>query len=133
MSDTAKTDRRHWCGRIASGLVVAVLLSDAAVQILVPSLAGPMLSEGGFDPAFAPLLGAIMIACAIVYAVPATTMLGAILITGFVGGAICTHVRMGEIGSPPEFLSLLLGLLTWGGLYLREPRLGVLLPIRRYS
>ena len=68
-------------------------------------------------------MGPIILACAILYAIPATAVLGAILVTGFLGGAICAHVRIGELGSPPEIISLLLGAMTWGGLYLRDPRI----------
>ncbi len=71
-----------------------------------------------------------MVACAVLYAIPAINVLGAILVTGFLGGAICAHVRLGELGSPPEVILLLLGLMTWGGLYLREPRIRAILPIR---
>src|SRR5258708_12652050 len=55
------------------------------------------------------VVGPIILACAILYAIPATAVLGAILVTGFLGGAICAHVRIGELGSPPEIISLLLG------------------------
>ena len=70
-----------------------------------------------------------MLACAILYAIPRTAVLGAILTTGFLGGAICTHFRLGEIGSPPQLISLLLGVMTWGGLYLRDSRIRTLLPL----
>ncbi|WP_110675311.1 DoxX family protein [Salinicola sp. RZ23] len=131
MAKRAKPDRLSWIGRSASALVIAALLMDAAVQFFVPSLASGMLREMGFAPAIAPVLGTIMAICALLYAIPATAFLGAILVTGFLGGAICAHVRLGEIGSPPELLSLLLGLLAWGGLYLRDRRLHSLLPIRQ--
>src|SRR5277367_3067844 len=55
----------------------------------------------------------------------------AILVTGFLGGAICAHVRIGELGSPPEIISLLLGAMTWGGLYARDPRIRAILPLIR--
>jgi hypothetical protein len=67
----------------------------------------------------------------ILYAIPATAVLGAILVTGFLGGAICAHVRIGELGSPPEIISLLLGPMTWGGLYARDPRIRAILPLIR--
>ncbi|PRX10907.1 UNVERIFIED_ORG: DoxX-like protein [Martelella mediterranea] len=126
-----RPDRLHWIGRVASTLVVAALLMDASIQFFVPELATSMLRDAGFTPAIAPVLGMIMAACALLYALPATAFLGAILATGFLGGAICAHARLGEIGSPPELISLLLGLLAWGGLYLRDRRLRPLLAIRR--
>jgi hypothetical protein len=72
-----------------------------------------------------------MLACAILYAIPATSVLGAILVTGFLGGAICAHVRIAELGSPPELISLLLGVMTWGGLYARDARIRAILPLVR--
>ncbi|WP_204312001.1 DoxX family protein, partial [Escherichia coli] len=76
----------------------------------------------------APVLGTIMLICAVLYALPQTATLGAIVVTGFLGGAICTHVRLGEFGSPPQVICLLLGLMAWGGLYLRDTRIRALLP-----
>ena len=77
------------------------------------------------------VVGPIILACAILYAIPATAVLGAILVTGFLGGAICAHVRIGELGSPPELISFALGALTWGGLYARDPRIRAVLPLIR--
>lgn len=130
MSDTRYSDGLLWLGRGASGLAVVALLADGIVQFLVPALAGPMLDEAGFDTGIAPILGIVMAGCAVLYALPKTAMLGAIVTTGFLGGAICTHVRLGEIASPPEIISLILGVLVWGGLWLRDLRLRALLPIR---
>ncbi|MGB8423641.1 DoxX family protein, partial [Paraburkholderia sp.] len=65
------------------------------------------------------------------YAIPATAVLGAILVTGYLGGAICAHVRIGELGSPPEIISLVLGALTWGGLCARNFRIRAILPLIR--
>ncbi|PRX02128.1 UNVERIFIED_ORG: DoxX-like protein [Martelella mediterranea] len=131
MPERVKADRLLWIGRSASALVIVALLLDASVQFFIPDLAAGMLGEAGFATTIAPVLGMIMVACAVLYAIPTTSFLGAILITGFLGGAICAHLRLGEFGSLPELLSLLLGLLAWGGLYLRDPRLRDLLPIRR--
>lgn len=120
-----------WTGRSLSALVVVALLVDGAMQLLAPLRVAGMLQETGFAMNLTPTLGAIMVGCAVVYAVRATAVLGAILVAGFLGGAICAHVRLGELGSPPELISLLLGALAWGGLYLRDARLRALLPLRR--
>ena len=117
-----------WIGRILSALVVLALLADAGMQFLAPQFLKAEMEASGFSPSLAMPLGVIMIACALFYAVPRTAMFGAILITGFLGGAIATHFRMGEIGSPPQLICLLLGAMTWGGLYLRVPPLRALLP-----
>ena len=120
-----------WAGRMMSGVVVAALAADGAIQLFAPAQIASMLQETGFAMDLTRVVGPIILACAILYAVPATSVLGAILVTGFLGGAICAHVRMGELGSPPELVSLLLGALTWSGLYMRDPRIRALLPIVR--
>ena len=89
------------------------------------------MRETGFAMDLTRVVGPIILACAILYAVPVTAVLGAILVTGFLGGAICAHVRIGELGAPPEIISLLLGAMTWGGLYLRNPRIRAILPLIR--
>lgn len=103
MSERAKPDRMVWIGRSASALVIAALLMDASVQFFVPDLAADMLRDAGLASAIAPVPGTIMVAC----------------------------VRLGQPGSPPELISLLLGLLAWVGIYLRDRRLHSLLPIRQ--
>ena len=123
--------RALWAGRVMSGLVVAALAADGAVQLFAPAQIASMLRETGFATDMTRVVGPIILACAILYAIPATAILGAILVTGFLGGAICAHVRIGELGSPPELISLLLGALTWGGLYARDPRIRALLPLIR--
>ena len=102
-----------WAGRIMSAIVVIVLVADATIQLFVPAQIAGMLQETGFAMDLTRVVGPITLACAILYAIPATAVLGAILVTGFLGGAICAHVRIGELGSPPEIISLLLGAMTW--------------------
>lgn len=121
--------RSLWAGRTMSAFVVIVLVADSAVQLFAPARIESMLQETGFAMDVTHVVGPIILACVILYAIPATAVLGAILVTGFLGGAICAHVRIGELGSPPELFSLLLGAMTWGGLYLRDPRIRALLPI----
>jgi DoxX-like family len=123
--------RARWAGRMMSTFVVIALGADGAIQVFAPARIADMLRETGFAMELTRIVGPIVLACAILYAVPATAVLGAILVTGFLGGAICAHVRIGELGSPPELISLLLGALTWGGLYARDPRVRALLPLVR--
>jgi len=117
-------------GRVLSGLVVAALLADAAVNLFAPHLLAANMEAEGFPVAMASSLGLIMLTCALLYALPRTAFLGAILITGFFGGAICVHVRIGEIGSPRQIICLLLAAVAWGGLYRRDARLRELMPMR---
>ena len=121
--------RALWAGRIMSAFVIVALVADGSIQLFAPARVASMLQETGFPVDLTRVLGPIILACAILYAVPPTAVLGAILVTGFMGGAICAHVRIGELGSPPELISLFLGAMAWGGLYLRDPRIRAILPL----
>jgi len=129
--DAMTLHRALWAGRIMSAVVVIALVADGTIQLFAPAQIASTLQETGFALDLTHTLGPIILACTILYAIPATAVLGAILVTGFLGGAICAHVRIGELGSPPELISLLLGALTWGGLYARDPRIRTLLPLIR--
>lgn len=129
--ETMTLHRALWAGRIMSTFVVVALAADGAIQLFAPAQIASMLQETGFAMDLTRVVSPIILACAVLYAIPATAVLGAILVTGFLGGAICAHVRIGELGSPPEIISLLLGAMTWGGLYLRYPRIRALLPLIR--
>jgi hypothetical protein len=123
--------RALWAGRIMSAFVVIALVADGTIQLFAPAQIASVLQETGFAIDLTRIVAPIILACAVLYAIPATAVLGAILVTGFLGGAICAHVRIGELGSPPELISLLLGALTWGGLYARDPRVRAILPLIR--
>jgi hypothetical protein len=129
--ETMTVHRALWAGRIMSAAVVVALVADGTIQLFAPAQIASTLRETGFAMDLTRVVGPIILACAILYAVPATAVLGAILVTGFLGGAICAHVRIGELGSPPEIISLFLGALTWGGLYARDTRVRALLPFIR--
>jgi hypothetical protein len=129
MPESVTLHRVLWAGRIMSAFVVIVLVADGTIQLFAPATIAGMLQETGFAMDLTRIVGPVILACAILYAIPATTVLGAILVTGFLGGAICAHVRIGELGSPPELISLALGAMTWGGLYARDLRIRALLPL----
>src|SRR5438445_6654527 len=122
-----------WLGRVLSGLVILFLLVDGAIK-LVP---WPVVTESmdrigyGSSETLARSLGIITIVCTVLYSVPPTSILGAILLTGYLGGAMASHVRIGS----PLFTHILfgfyLGLILWGGLWLRDPTLRNLIPFRR--
>lgn len=130
MAENANSRGMALVGWIFSVIVIVVLAADAAVDLFSPSLITAEMEATGFPTNQATLLGLIILVCAVLYAIPRTAVLGAILTTGFLGGAVCTHFRLGEVGSPPQLISLLLGVLAWGGLYLRDKRVRDLLPIR---
>lgn len=127
---TSSVSPSVWAGRLLSVSAAAILLADAAAHLLAPERVRPLMEASGFAAEQAPLLGGIILVCAILYAVPRTSFLGAILVTGFLGGAVCAHFRLGEFGSPPQLIALALGAMAWGGLYLRDPRLRQMLPVR---
>jgi hypothetical protein len=116
-----------WTGRVMSTLPVLMLLMSAAMKFARP----PDVVEGfqklGYSEDLAVGLGILELVCTVIYVIPQTAVLGAILLTGYLGGATATHVRVGD----PFHMPVLLGLLLWGGLYLRDPRLRALLPWRR--
>jgi DoxX-like family len=118
-----------WSGRVLTALVTLVMIADAAVDIFYPRLLQVEIMATGFPAGQLYWVGTIILVCAALYAVPRTCVFGAILMTGFLGGAICTHFRVGEIATAPQLVSLLLGASAWGALYLRDRRVRNLLPL----
>jgi uncharacterized membrane protein YphA (DoxX/SURF4 family) len=116
-----------WTGRIMSALPVLLFIFSGAMKLVKP----PPVVEGfvhlGIPQKLALPLGILELTCTIIYLIPRTSVLGAILLTGYLGGAILTHLRVGE----PVFTHVILGVLIWSGLFLRDPRLRSLIPFRR--
>ncbi|MDG3006074.1 DoxX family protein [Paludisphaera mucosa] len=118
-----------WTGRVLSGLAIVFLLLDGVMKI---ARAQPVLeasAELQIPLRVVPGLGVVLVVATLIYALPRTSVLGAILLTGYLGGATWTHVRMGGPAFPVVFPSLIAAF-VWGGLYLREPRLRSLIPLR---
>jgi DoxX-like family len=115
-----------WVGRVISALVTLLFLASAVMKLKW----GPGMSEGfahlQLPESIARPLGILEMIVALVYAIPPLAVLGAVLLTGYVGGTIVTAWRIGD----PVYVQIVLGLLVWLGLYLREPRLKALLPLR---
>jgi hypothetical protein len=128
MAEIAVARNVSWAGWVLTAIVALALFADGAVDLIAPGMVSAEMETTGFPASQAPLLGIIILVCALLYVFPRTAVLGAILVTGFLGGAICTHFRLGEIASPPQLICVLLGLMTWGGLYLRDSRIRALLP-----
>jgi len=127
----AVSNKALWTGRVMSGLVVLFLVFDGIIKLVPLKEVTETLAQLGYPTELAQGLGVLTLLCTVLYAVPRTSTLGAILLTGLFGGAMATHLRIGS----PVFSHLLfggyLGLLAWGGLYLRDPRVRALLPFRR--
>lgn len=121
-----------WIGRILSALVVLFLALDGGIKLVPVAEVTQTMQQLGYSggDAQARLLGVLTLACALLYALPRTSVLGAILLTGYLGGAMATHLRVDS----PLFSHLLfgfyIGVMAWGGLYLRDPLLRALIPIR---
>jgi DoxX-like protein len=118
-----------WTGYVLSALPVLMLTMSAVAKLLKPPGFAEGMAKLGWEESQALGLAIIELACAIVYVIPRTVVLGAILMTGYLGGAVATHVRIGDpilnVVSP-----VVLGMLAWLGLYLRDVRLRELLPLR---
>ncbi|MEJ0040215.1 MAG: DoxX family protein [Gammaproteobacteria bacterium] len=119
-----------WSGRVLSALVVVFLLFDGIVKFMMIQPVTDAFNELGYPVKHAILIGAIDVACAVLFAIPRTAVLGAVLMTGLLGGAISTHVRIDSPLFSNTLFGVYLGLIAWAGLYLREPRVRALLPLR---
>jgi hypothetical protein len=120
-----------WAGRIISGLVVAFLLLDGAMKLIPLEMVITTSQEFGIPVHLARTLGVITIVCTLLYAYPRTAVLGAILLTGYIGGAIYVHVRIDNPLFTHTLFGVYLAVLAWGGLWLRDARLRALIPFRR--
>jgi hypothetical protein len=116
-----------WTGRVISALPVLLMLFGAVFTFVKPAEAREgMIKHGYAEHHVIPII-IVEVCCVILYVIPQTAVLGAILLTGYLGGATATHVRVSE----PWFMPVIVGILVWLGLYLRDPRLRALVPLRR--
>ncbi|QPF85737.1 DoxX family protein [Bradyrhizobium genosp. L] len=133
IADTESSKPARITGRILSGLVIVFLLFDGAIKLVPLQVVTETMDRMGYGASetLARSLGIITIVCTLLYSVPPTSILGAILLTGYLGGAIASHVRIGSPLLTHTLFGLSLGLMVWGGLYLRDGNLRALLPFRR--
>jgi DoxX-like family len=115
-----------WTGRIVSALIILLLLFSGVRKSFKSAQVVDEFTRLGYPESVTLGIGIVEIACAIIYAIPRTAVLGAILVTGYLGGATATHVRIGD----PFIMPILIGVLVWVGLLLRENRLRALIPLR---
>ena len=126
-SNTGVSKPVMWTGRVMTALPVLLILLGGVMKVMkVPGVAEGFARAGLSDRLIVPV-GIIEIVCAVIYAIPQTSILGAILLTGLLGGATLTNVR---IGDPTAVVPVIVGMMAWGGLYLRDRRLRVLIPFR---
>lgn len=124
-----------WAGRIITGVVIAFMIFDVGIKLIemdvvresMMRLGYPLRLASGFE------IGVIEAICLILYVIPRTSVLGAILLTGIMGGAIASHLRIGDPLPTHTLFGVYLGVLIWAGIYLRNPRLRDLIPVQRSS
>jgi len=129
MADTQAppvSKKMFWAGCILSAPPVLMLVMSGVMKLAQPAFVMEGFVKLGYPANLALRLGVVELACTVIYLIPRTSVLGAILLTGYLGGATATHVRVGE----PFFAPIVLGVLVWLGLYLRDTRLRALIPLR---
>ncbi len=115
-----------WAGYILSALPVLMLFFSGVMKLAKPAPVIEGFIRLGYPEGLALGIGIVELVCAVLYVIPRTSVLGAILLTGYLGGATATHLRIGE----PFFAPIVLGVMVWGGLFFRDARLRALLPLR---
>ncbi|HUI77627.1 MAG TPA: DoxX family protein [Bryobacteraceae bacterium] len=119
--------KRLWTGRVLTGLAALLIVFAAVPKLLMVAPMVEGFQRAGFPEHLVPTIGVIELVCALVYLIPRTRVLGAILMTGLMGGATATNVR---IGDPSMIVTVVLGVLAWGGLFFSDERVRALLPLR---
>jgi len=127
LQDSHISSKMIWAGRIVSGLVVVMMVFSAVMKILKPNEVVTEFTRLGYPETVVIGIGILELLCAVVYSIPRTSYLGAILLTAYFGGATATHVRIGDVFIWP----VIGGVLTWAGLYLRDARIRDLIPLRK--
>jgi hypothetical protein len=131
-AQTAGTSKGQlWTGRILSGVAVAFMLFDAFIHLVKPPAVVAGFTALGFPVSVAVPLGIIELVCVILYVIPRMSVLGAIFLTGYLGGAIASQVRIGSPLFSTTLFPIYVALFVWGGLYFRDPRVRALIPIAR--
>lgn len=119
-----------WAGRIISALPALFMIVDGGMKLIKPAVVVDATVKLGYPETVIFPLGIVLLGCTMLYLIPRTAILGAILLTGYLGGAVATHVRVGE-GAFSIVFPIIFGVLIWGGLWLRDNRLRTLIPLRK--
>jgi hypothetical protein len=118
-------------GRVVSALPVLFLIFDSGIKFTQLDAVAQSMAQLGYGAGSALGIGILELVCLVLYVLPRTSVLGVVLLTGYLGGAIAAHVRVGNPLVSHVLFPVYVAALLWGGLYLREPRLRALLPLRR--
>jgi len=119
-----------WTGRVISGLVVVFMLFDSTLHILKPPQVVEAFARIGFPERLSVCIAVAALVSALLYAIPRTSVLGAILLTGYLGGAVAIHARAGSSLFGETLFPVYFGVLVWAGLFFRDARLRALIPLR---
>ncbi len=122
----AASTKMLWAGRIASALPVLMLAFSGVMKLVKPAAVVEEFTRLGYPESLVLAIGILELGCTVVYVIPRTSVLGAILLTAYLGGATATHVRIGD----PFYFPVVFGVLVWLGLFLRDDRLRALIPLR---
>jgi hypothetical protein len=122
--------RLQWAGRIMGGIAVLFLLFDTIIKLMVIPPVVESMGQLGYPVRLAAGIGILELACIIVYLIPRTSTFGAILLTGYLGGAVASHVRVGNPLFSHVLFPIYVALLLWGALYVRSASLRALIPLR---
>ena len=112
-----------------SGLVILFLLFDCSIKFINPPQVAEASAHIGWSASLSPDLGVILLCCTLLYAIPRTSILGAVLLTGYLGGAVATHLRVGDPLFSHVLFPVYMGIALWTGLFLRDERARTLLPL----
>jgi hypothetical protein len=115
--------KRLWAGRILSALAVLFLLFDSVIKLMMIAPVVESFARLGYPASISRGIGLLELACIVVHLIPRTAVLGAVLLTGYLGGAVATHVRVGDPLFSHVLFPVYVGVMIWGGLYLRDDRL----------
>jgi DoxX-like family len=118
--------KRLWAGRIISGIVVLFLIFDGVTKLMVIDPVVQGMHQLAYPVTLAPLIGTILLFCVLLYVIPRTAPLGAVLLTGYLGGAVASQLRIGLPLFSYTLAPIYVAVLVWGGLYLRDSRVRAL-------
>ncbi|MBI1355095.1 MAG: DoxX family protein [Acidobacteria bacterium] len=121
----SKASRR--AGQILGGLLIVFLVFDGGIKLMPPQSVLELSAAMGIDAAFLAKIGVTLLCCTLLYAIPRTSVLGAILLTGYLGGATFVHASVGQ----PFYFPIVFGILLWAALFLRDRTIQGLIPVRR--
>ena len=124
------SSKQLWAGRIISGLAILFLVFDGVTKVIKVPAVMQASAQLEYPVRLIPATGMVLLACTLVYAIPRTSVLGAILLTAYLGGAVATQFRVGNPFFFETLFPVYFSFLVWGGLFLRERRLRALIPFR---